>query len=373
MSENILVCIAWPYANADIHQGNMTGSHLPGDIYARYHRLMGNSVVMVSGSDAHGTPVTIKAEQQGKTVEEVLAHHHNRFLELFHRFGITYDLFTHTHTENHAAVAQEIFTNLLEGGFLFTQVTEQMYSPTSDRFLPDRYVEGTCPNCGYESARGDQCDNCNTLFESAAELINPFSKMDNSALELRETEHYFLDLPQLAEHGLEEYLNDGNKAHWRTHVLNFSRGWLEEGLNPRAITRDMSWGVPLPVDRPGFDRKVMYVWFEAVIGYLSATIEWATNSGDAAAWKRFWYEQARTFYFIGKDNIPFHTIIWPAELLGVKGFRSDDPEAQLNMPYDVPANQFMNMEGKKISGSRNWGVWMLDALDRHDPDPLRYI
>ncbi len=373
MSENILVCIAWPYANADIHQGNVTGSHLPGDIFARYHRLRGNQVVMVSGSDSHGTPVTISAEKQGKTVEAVLDHYHSRFLTLFQRLGITYDLFTTTHTENHAAVSQDIFTNLLENGFLYTKVTQQMYSAAADRFLPDRYVEGTCPNCGYESARGDQCDNCNTLFETPAELVNPYSAQDNSALEMRETEHYFIDLPKLAEQGLDAYLNDENKAHWRPHVINFTRSWLDEGLLSRAVTRDMDWGIPVPVDREGFDRKVMYVWFEAVIGYLSATIEWAKNIGRPEAWRDFWYDDAaRNLYFIGKDNIPFHTVIWPAELLGVKGFRSEDADAKLNLPYDVPANQFMNMEGRKISGSRNWGVWMLEALDRHDPDPLRY-
>lgn len=373
MSKNILVCVAWPYANADIHQGNITGSHLPGDIFSRYQRLAGNQVVMVSGADAHGTPVTISAEKKGVTPKEILDHYHDRFLTLFQRLGISYDLFTTTHTENHAAVAQDIFTNLLDNGFLFTKVTQQMYSEVAGRFLPDRYVEGTCPVCGDEKARGDQCDSCNTLFETPAELINPYSSQDNSALEMRETEHYFIDLPKLAEQGLDAWLNDEKKAHWRPHVANFARSWLEEGLISRAITRDMHWGVSVPVDNEGFDSKVMYVWFEAVIGYLSATIEWAKHNGRPDSWRDFWYDDtARSLYFIGKDNIPFHTIIWPAELLGVKGFRSDNKQAQLNLPYDVPANQFMNMEGRKISGSRNWGVWMLDALERHDPDPLRY-
>lgn len=371
--ENILVCVAWPYANADIHQGNVTGSHLPADIYARYHRLAGNRVVMVSGSDTHGTPVTIKAEELGKPIQDVMLHYHGRFLQLFQALGITYDLFTHTDTENHHAVSQELFLNLLEHEYLYTKVTPQMYSPASARFLPDRYVEGTCPVCGYESARGDQCDNCNTLFESAAELIEPRSKQDGSMLELRDTEHYFIDLPALADNGLEAWLNDENKSHWRPQVINFSRNWLSEGLIGRAITRDMDWGIAVPVDKPGFEDKVMYVWFEAVIGYLSASVEWAHNQGTPDQWHDFWYDPAaRASYFIGKDNIPFHTIIWPAELLGVKGFRHPDPSATLNLPYDVPANEFMNMEGRKISGSRNWGVWMLDALERHDPDPLRY-
>ncbi len=372
--ENILVCIAWPYANADIHQGNVTGSHLPGDIYARFHRLRGNNVVMVSGSDSHGTPVTIKASELGKPVRQVFEMYHGRFLELFKRLGIAYDLYTHTDTENHHQVAQDIFSNLLENEFLYRQKSMQMYSVSAGKFLPDRFVEGTCPNCGYTSARGDQCDNCNTLFESAAELIEPRSKLDDSELTLRETEHFFIDLPALAADGLEAWL-DNEKEHWRKNVLSFSRSWVKDGLLGRAITRDMDWGIAIPESGhalPNHENKVMYVWFEAVIGYLSATIEWAKNSGDPDAWRQFWYQPARTYYFIGKDNIPFHTVIWPAELLGLSGLYHDDPSAKLNLPYDVPANAFMNMEGAKVSGSRNWSVPMLEALERHDPDPLRY-
>lgn len=373
--ESVLVCIAWPYANAEIHQGNVTGSHLPGDIFARYHRLRGNKVLMVSGSDAHGTPVTVKAEELNRPIEEVLNYYHRRFLDLFLQLGISYDLFTTTHTENHFSVAQDLFSRLLANGYLTTKVTEQMYSPAADKFLPDRYVEGTCPNCGYTGARGDQCDNCNTLFQSAAELLEPRSRLDKSAMELRPTEHYFLDLPQLAEDGVAAWLNDPAKEGiWRTHVLNFSRNWISEGLLERAITRDMDWGVPVPVSRAGFERKVMYVWFEAVIGYLSATIEWSSLDPEATErWKQYWYNpSAKIYHFIGKDNIPFHTLFWPSQLLGARGFRHEQESAELTLPYDVPANEFMNMEGRKISGSRNWGVWMLDALSRHDPDPLRY-
>ncbi|MFN2187736.1 MAG: methionine--tRNA ligase [Candidatus Promineifilaceae bacterium] len=369
--EFILVAVAWPYASSDIHQGNVTGSYLPADIYARFHRLKGNHVLMVSGSDSHGTPVTVKADAEGKSPEEIFDYYHNRFLELFCQLGISYDLFTHTDTENHWRVSQDIFLALRNNGYLFTKITSQMYSPSSARFLPDRYVEGTCPNCGYTRARGDQCDNCNTLFESAGELIDPHSKTDESALELRETEHYFLDLEKLAEDGIAEWIAD-DKEHWRPQVINFARNMvLREGLHGRAITRDMDWGIPVPVD--GWDGKVLYVWFEAVIGYLSASIEWAVNSGYPDAWKNWWYQpDARTSYFVGKDNIPFHAIIWPAELLGVGRLYEEDDSLNLNLPYDVPANEFMNMEGRKISGSHNWGVWMLDALERHDPDPLRY-
>ena len=368
--EYILVSVAWPYANADIHQGNVTGSYLPADIYARYHRLRGNHVLMVSGSDGHGTPVTVKAEQLGKSVPEVMEYYHGRFLDLFQKLGLTYDLFTNTDTENHFKVSQDMFLSLLENEYMYPKVTKQMYSPSSNKFLPDRYVEGTCPNCGYGTARGDQCDNCNTLFESAAELINPRSKMDDSALELRDTEHFFIDLPAIAEDGLQAWMHNG-KEHWRPQVINFARNFVDQGLIGRSVTRDMDWGIPVPVE--GFEHKVLYVWFEAVIGYLSASIEWAKNSGDPDAWKQWWQNpEARTAYFVGKDNIPFHAIFWPAQLFGAKGLYNDDPDVRLNLPYDVPANEFMNMEGRKISGSQNWGVWMLDVLERYDPDALRY-
>lgn len=368
---NILVAVAWPYANADIHQGNVTGSYLPADIYARFHRLKGNRVLMVSGSDSHGTPVTVKAEAEGKTPQEVFDYYHARFLALFQKLGLTYDLFTHTDTENHHKVSQDIFLALLNNEYMYPKVTAQLYSPKAQKFLPDRYVGGTCPVCGYERARGDQCDNCNTLFESASELINPRSKVDDSALEMRDTEHYYLDLEQLAEDGIAEWISDG-KEFWRPQVINFARNMiLNEGLRGRSVTRDLDWGIPVPV--PEWEGKVLYVWFEAVIGYLSASIEWADNQGQPEAWKDWWYEpDALTYYFVGKDNIPFHSIIWPAELFGVGRLYESDPTKKLNLPYDVPANEFMNMEGRKISGTENWAVWMLDALERYDPDPLRY-
>jgi methionyl-tRNA synthetase len=326
---------------------------------------------MVSGSDSHGTPVTVKADAENLPPQDVFNHYHGRFLELFVKLGLSYDLFTHTDTANHKKVSQDIFGTLLRNGYLYSKVTPQMYSPRTSRFLPDRYVEGTCPNCGYIRARGDQCDNCNTLFESASELIDPHSKTDDSQLELRDTEHYFLDLGKLASEGLAEWIAD-DKEHWRPQVINFARNMvLGEGLHGRAITRDMDWGIPVPVE--GWEGKVLYVWFEAVIGYLSASIEWSKNIGQPDAWKNWWYEpDARTSYFVGKDNIPFHAIIWPAELMGLGRLYETDENKVLNLPYDVPANEFMNMEGRKISGSQNWGVWMLDVLERHDPDPLRY-
>jgi methionyl-tRNA synthetase len=372
MPENILIAIAWPYANAEIHVGNLTGSHLPGDIVARYHRLKGDHVLMVSGTDSHGTPVTIAADKEGKSVEEVYQKYHRSFIDLFQQFGIQYDLFTTTHTENHFKVAQAIFLALQQNGFLYTQKSMQWFSPSANKFLPDRYVEGTCYFCGFEAARSDQCDHCGNVLEPE-KLLNPKSKVDGSTPELRETEHYYLDLSKL-EPEVTSFLR-GRASHMRDTVLGESLGKIEaEGLKPRPITRDLDWGIPVPVE--GWDGKRLYVWFEAVIGYLSASIEWAKVSGNPKEWKDWWVNpSARAYYFIGKDNIFFHTAMWPAELMGageqfLKLFSED--EGGLTLPYDVPANQFMNLEGRKISGGRNWAVWGRDALSRYDPDALRY-
>jgi len=369
MPENILVAVAWPYANADIHVGNIVGAYLPADIYARYHRLAGNNVLMVSGSDAHGTPVTVRADAESTTAQAVYERFHGRFLELFQKLGLNYDLFTSTHTDNHFRISQDIFLALKEHGCLYTQTEPQWYSPAEKRFLPDRYVEGECYICHYPNARGDQCDNCGNLLD-ATQLIHPHAKTSGLALELRDTEHFYLDLGKLAP-ALSRWLNE-DKAHWRTQVINPSRRQAESGeLHGRAITRDLDWGIPVPV--AGWDEKRLYVWFEAVIGYFSASVEWSAHHGRPEAWKDWWYDPAaKTVYFIGKDNIPFHAVIWPAELIGVERLYDDDPARKLNLPYDVPANEFLNLEGQKISGSRNWAVWGLDFLSRYDPDPLRY-
>ena len=373
MPENILIAIAWPYANAEIHVGNITGSHLPGDIVARYHRLKGDRVLMISGTDSHGTPVTLAADKAGKPVEEVYKQYHDGFLELFRGWGITYDLFTTTHTENHFKVSQAMFLALKENGFLFTQKSLQWYSPSSKRFLPDRYVEGTCYICGFEGARSDQCDNCGNVLEPE-KLINPRSK-EGGALELRETEHFYLDLSKL-EPDVKKFLQE-RAHHMREPVIGESLGKIEaEGLKPRPITRDLDWGVPIPIEGWTEAGKRIYVWFEAVIGYLSAPIEWSLISGQPESWREWWVNpEAKQFHFIGKDNIFFHTSLWPAELMGasvefLKIFAED--EKPLTLPFDVPANQFMNLEGQKISGSRNWAVWGRDALTRYDPDALRY-
>jgi methionyl-tRNA synthetase len=383
MPENILIAIAWPYSNAEIHVGNITGSHLPGDIVARYHRLKGNNVLMVSGTDSHGTPVTIAADKEGRPVEEVYKNYHNGFLELFEGYGITYDLFTTTHTQNHFKVSQAIFLALKENGYLYTDKSMQWYSPSTRRFLPDRYVEGTCYICGYENARSDQCDNCGNVLEPE-KLINPRSK-EGGALELRETEHFYLDLSKL-EPDVKEFLQK-RQSYWRDTVIGESLRKIEsEGLKPRPITRDLDWGVDIPVEGWTEAGKRIYVWFEAVIGYLSAAIEWAKISGQDGAWREWWVNpEARQFYFIGKDNIFFHAAWWPAELMGagkqfLQIYDPPTPPLQggeeggksLTLPHDVPANQFMNLEGKKISGSRNWAVFGRDALTRYDPDALRY-
>ena len=372
MPENILIAIAWPYANAEIHVGNITGSHLPGDIVARYHRLKGDNVLMVSGTDSHGTPVTIAADKEGKSVEEVYKKYHDGFVDLFQQIGITYDLFTTTHTENHFKVSQSIFLALKENGYLYTQKSMQWYSPSAKKFLPDRYVEGTCYICGYPAARSDQCDKCGNVLEPE-KLINPRSKIDGSTPELRETEHFFMDLSK-QEPDVMDFLRQ-RASYMRETVLGESLRKIEaEGLKARPITRDLDWGIPVPV--AGWDDKRLYVWFEAVIGYLSAAVEWARISGQPAAWKDWWVNPAaRAFYFIGKDNIFFHTAMWPAELMGAGGQFLDiyaGEQGRLTLPYDVPANQFMNLEGQKISGSRNWAVWGRDALSRYDPDALRY-
>jgi len=383
MPENILIAIAWPYSNAEIHVGNITGSHLPGDIVARYHRLKGNHVLMVSGTDSHGTPVVIAADKEGKTVEEVYKKYHETFLEVFKGYGITYDLFTSTHTENHFKVSQAIFLALQKNGLLFKQFSKQWYSPSANKFLPDRYVEGTCYICGFEGARSDQCDNCGNVLEPE-KLINPHARTGDGALELRDTEHYFIDFSKL-EPDVKNFLKQ-RAPHMRDTVLGESLRKIEaEGLKPRAITRDLDWGIPVPVGEAGWETKKLYVWFEAVIGYLSAPIEWSQLSGSQDAWREWWTNpKAKQFHFIGKDNIFFHTSLWPAELMGVgsafippsqpspDGSAPSGEGVELTLPYDVPANQFMNLEGKKISGSRNWAVWGRDALTRFDPDALRY-
>jgi methionyl-tRNA synthetase len=368
MAQKILVCTAWPYANGFQHLGHLAGAYMPPDTFARYHRLLGNDVLMVSGSDAHGTPITVRADEEGVPPREIFERYHKTFLETYQQIGLTFDLFTHTDTENHYRVSQDIFLKILESGYLYKEVQRQLYSPQEGRFLPDRYVEGTCPHCGSPEARGDQCDNCGKLLEPA-ELIDPRSKASGDTnLEARETEHYFLDLAGLRDQ-LDAYLASG-KDHWRPAVINFARNYVQD-LHGRPITRDIDWGIPIPL--PGYEGKCLYVWFEAVIGYFSASVEWAKNQGTPEAWKAWWYDPgARTYYFIGKDNIPFHTVIWPGELLALGRLYCDDCETNLNLPYDVPANEYLNFHGGKFSKSRGGGVDVPYFLSKYDPDALRF-
>ncbi len=368
MTDLIHISVAWPYANGDLHVGHLAGAYLPADIFSRYHRLKGNRVLMVSGSDAHGTPITIEADARGVSPRELFEHYHDRLLEAQKAIGISYDLYTHTDTENHHRIAQDFFLRLYEEEYLYREIQRQLYSENEGRFLPDRYVEGTCPICGYQEARGDQCDNCGNLLD-ALDLIEPHSRTDGSRPVVRETEHFFLDLPAFTDRLL-SYLEE-HADHWRPNVINFARNYVKGGLKGRPFTRDIEWGVPVPLE--GWEDKRVYVWFEAVMGYFTASVEWAHNTGQPEAWKDWWYNpEARGYCFIGKDNIPFHTLIWQAELLGVRRIYEEDENARLNLPYDVPANEFMNLEGAQFSKSRNWAVWLPDILERYDPDPIRY-
>ena len=368
MPDHIHVSIAWPYANGDMHAGHLAGAYLPADIFARYHRLKGDKVLMVSGSDAHGTPITVEADKLGITPREVFEFYHHRFLETQQAIGISYNLFTHTNTENHQQVAQDIFRKLLADGYLYRATQRLLYSETEQRFLPDRYVEGTCPKCGYDSARGDQCDNCGSLLD-ATELINPRSKNDGSTPIVRETEHYFLDLPAFVDR-LIAYLDDG-KGHWRSNVLKVSQEQSQRVEGPPDHPRHQM-GHPDPTRRLGRQADVRLVrgrdgLFDRQhrVGPRTQAIPMRGNSGGTT-------RQPASTNFIGKDNIEFHTIIWPAELLGIDGLYADENDPSISLPYDVPSNEFMNIEGKQFSKSRNWAVWLPDILERFDPDPIRY-
>ena len=358
MAEKIFIGVAWPYANGPLHLGHIAGAYLPADIFARYHRLKGNEVLMVSGADQHGAPITISAEREGKRPQEVVSFYHAQFLDCWHKLGISFDLFTTTGTENHTQVVHDIFLALLDKGYIYRGTMPLPYCPNCRRFLPDRYVEGTCPYCHFPRARGDQCEECSKLL-NPSDLIDPRCILCGTEPQIKDSEHLFLSLSSFTDK-LRPWVEE--QTHWRPNVLSMSNRYLNEGLRDRAITRDLEWGVSVPVS--GFERKRIYVWFEAVIGYLSASKEWAQISGDNESWRQFWQGDAKSYYFIGKDNILFHTIIWPAMLMGYDG---------LNLPYDVPANEFLTLEGRKFSTSRNWAVWMPDFLERYDPDPLRYF
>ncbi|MCL1586947.1 MAG: methionine--tRNA ligase [Actinomycetia bacterium] len=355
----VLVAVAWPYAQGSLHLGHMAGAYIPADIYARYRRSLGDDVLMVSGSDVHGTPITVKADEMGVTPAEIVDKYHPEFLTYWKDLNVDWDLFTTTGTDTHKRVVQDFFTRLLENGYLYPHMTEQFYDEQASRFLPDRYVEGTCPHCGYLDARGDQCDNCGKTLDPI-DLIDPRSKLSGTTPVMRETEHYYWRLSAFNE-PLLEWLE--SREGWRPHVINFAKGMVTEGLHDRAFTRDLEWGIPLPIDDIG-PGKSIYVWWEAVMGYLSAPQEWAKLQGTPDAWKDWWENpDAESVYFVGKDNIPFHAIYWPALILGHGG---------LNMPTNVPANQYVTFGGAKASKSRGVGRPVGWYLDRFEPDALRY-
>ena len=356
--ERLLIGVAWPYANGPIHVGHVAGCYLPPDIFARYHRMKGDEVLMVSGSDQHGTPITITADKEGVQPSEIAERFHEINSRALEQLGISFDLFFKTSHENHKVVVHDVFNKLLEQDLIYKQIMDSYFCNDCQKFLPDRYVEGECPHCGSPGARGDQCDDCGRTLDPV-ELIAPKCKLCGSYPEIRETEHFFFKLSEFQDKLL-DYSAD--KDHWRHNTKNFTRNWLASGLRDRAITRDIKWGVEIPLD--GYDEKRIYVWFEAVIGYLSTSKEWARRNGDENKWKDFWQdENTKHYYFLGKDNIPFHTIIWPAILLGYGG---------LNLPYDVPANEYLKFKGEQFSKSRGVSVDIPDYLETFDPDPLRY-
>ncbi len=369
----VLAAVAWPYANGPRHIGHVAGFGVPSDVFSRYQRMAGADVLMVSGTDEHGTPIQVQADREGVSARET-ADRYNRVIATdLQRLGLSYDLFTRTTTRNHARVVQGLFRTLLDNGYLFPRTMLGAVSPSTGRTLPDRYIEGTCPICNYPAARGDQCDNCGNQLDPQ-DLINPRSKIDGETPVFVETEQYFLDLPAFAE-ALDGWL--ATRTGWRTNVTRFTANLISE-LKPRAVTRDLDWGVPVPV--PGWeDRsdKRIYVWFDAVIGYLSASIEWARRRGDPQAWEPFWLDPAtRSHYFMGKDNVTFHSVIWPSILLGYDGLGSRGgtagPLGTLALPTEVVSSEFLTMEGKKFSSSRGVVIYVRDFLSRYDSDALRY-
>ena len=369
----ILSAVAWPYANGPRHIGHVAGFGVPSDVFSRYMRMAGNDVLMVSGTDEHGTPILVQAENEGVSPQELADRYNRVIVEDLTQLGLSYDLFTRTTTGNHYKVAQDLFKAVHANGYMVLQTTRSAISPSTGRTLPDRYIEGTCPICGFDGARGDQCDNCGNQLDPI-DLKNPKSRINGETPQFIDQEHYFLDLPALAP-AIAEWL--GERDGWRPNVLNFSRNLLAD-VRPRAMTRDIDWGIPVPL--PGWEdnpNKRLYVWFDAVIGYLSASIEWARRSGDPDAWRAWWNDpEARSYYFMGKDNITFHSQIWPGELLAANGGGlhggSLSEFKELQLPTEVVSSEYLTMESNKFSSSRGHVIYVRDMLSRYQPDALRY-
>jgi len=366
----ILIAAAWPYASGPRHIGHVAGFAVPSDILARYYRLKGDQVLLASGTDEHGTPVMVAADDEGVSPREIADRYNGLICRDLRDLGISYDIFTRTTTANHYRVVRDLFRTLYEKGFVFEEETLGAFSQTTGHTLPDRYIEGTCPHCGYEGARGDQCDNCGRQLDPT-DLIDPRSRIDGQPPVFRKTKHLFFDLPAFKEQ-LSEWID--SQTQWRPNVRSFSRRFVDE-IRPRAITRDLDWGVPIPVTGyDGLPDKRIYVWFDAVIGYLSASVEWAANRGEPDAWREWWQnDAARHYYVMGKDNITFHTVMWPSILLGYgAGGEIGAGIAPLELPDDIVASEYLTTEGKKFATSRGVGIYVGDFLSRYDPDPLRY-
>ncbi len=364
--EKILVTSALPYANGPIHLGHLSGAYLPADIFVRYHRLKGTDIKYVCGSDEHGVPITITAEKEGITPKEVIDRFHNMNKDAFEKFGMDFDIYSRTSIPTHHKNAQEFFLSFYNQGLLNEKKTMQFYDSKANMFLPDRYVEGTCPKCGYEEARSDECEKCGALYEPN-ELVNPVSKVSGTTPLLKETSHWFFPLGKFQER-LQKYIEEkNNQYHWKQNVLSYCKGWFNDRLRDRAVTRDLDWGIKVPLENA--DGKVLYVWFEAVLGYISASMQLSKDLGDDDLWRKYWQdEDTRYIAFIGKDNVVFHTIIFPAMLMAW----NDGNDKKYVLPENVPANEFLNFEGKKFSKSRNWGIDVHDFLELFPADPLRY-
>lgn len=357
-NEKILVTSALPYANGPLHIGQIAGAYLPADIYVRYQRLKCRDIIFICGTDEHGVPITITADKKGITPQEVVDYYHQNHKIAFEKFGISFDNFSRTSLRVHHRTAQEIFLKLYRNGDLVTKTEEQFYCENCKRFLADRYVEGICPNCGKDGARGDQCESCGTWLEPT-QLIEPCCAICNKTPVIRETTHWYLPLGKFQDK-IQKYIQA--KKHWKNNVINYCNGWFERGLEDRAITRDLDWGIPVPLKDT--KDKVLYVWFEAPIGYISATREWAKKFGKPNKWKDYWTDpETKLVHFIGKDNIVFHAIFWPVVLMR---------RGEYVVPAEIPANEFLNIAGSKISTSRNYAIWLDDYLTRFPPDPLRY-
>ncbi|WP_206079793.1 methionine--tRNA ligase [Propioniciclava coleopterorum] len=373
MTSRILTCAAWPYANGPRHIGHVSGFAVPADVFSRYQRMAGKDVLMVSGTDEHGTAIQVKADGEGLTARETADKYHRIIVEDLQGLGLSYDLYTRTTTLNHAEVVQELFRSLHDNGYVVAHKQLGAISPSTGRTLADRYIEGTCPICGYDGARGDQCDNCGNQLDPI-DLINPHSRINGEVPNFVETEHFFLDLPALSD-ALQEWL--GTRTDWRPNVIRFSTEFAKD-LKPRAVTRDLDWGVRIPIEGwTDADMKRIYVWFDAVTGYLSASVEWARRVGRPDAWKDWWTNAgAESYYFMGKDNITFHTVIWPGMLIGAngEGSRGGTPSAfgVLDLPTEIVSSEFLTMSGSKFSSSRNKVIYVRDFLAEFGPDALRY-